>query len=156
MQTKHALLASLLFAVFSGPALAVPPVKDPCPPGQVWSPKLKMCLKADHARAEPGVPKNDPEVGPQDPGAGGPWPHPIDPLPPKPRHVGSAVDLPVRPHMPRDPGDGSGQQPVDPGGTAVPVPVKPRPVTAPVKPHPIDKVKPVPIEDCRKVKPPTC
>jgi hypothetical protein len=153
MKTQVAMFAGLVLTAFSGSALAVPPVKDPCPPGQVWSPKLKTCLQA--VRAEPALPKNDPETGPKGPGAGGP--HPIDPLPPKPRHVGGAVELPVRPHMPRDPGDGSGQQPVDPRGTAVPVPIKPRPIAEPVKNSPIDKAKPVPIEDCRKAKPvPTC
>lgn len=117
---KHSgLFAVLAMAFGANVALAVP-VNDPCPPGWILKPtrsdpNRKVCVKAQEVK--PQLPVNDPETGPQGPGAGGPHPH--DPLPPHPRPVGPAVTNPVQPHLPRDPGDGSGAapgNPANPGG----------------------------------------
>jgi hypothetical protein len=132
-----------------------PDPEPPCPAGWQWVPKLNTCTKPEEAPHD--LPKNDPETGSD---AGGTLPHPWDPIPPHPRPkpVQGSNPVPVGPHMPRDPGDGSGVGP-NPGGNPVepalpngPKPIKlDKPIVAPLK---LPPPKPV---DCRFVKPvPTC
>jgi hypothetical protein len=130
------------------------PTCKPCPKGWQWVPKLKTCTKPTEIRHD--LPKNDSETGS---GAGGTLPHPWDPIPPHPRPkpVRGSDPVPVGPHMPRDPGDGSGVGP-NPGGNPVEpaLPNGPKPIKldkATVAPH---KLPPPREDDCRRYNPPTC